>query len=106
MTHRDRAADDVGALVREAQVLHELHRHGGERLVDLQQVDVVDRHAGLGEHLVAGGRGAGEHDRRGGAGGGGGGGAGARGGGGGPARPLAGGQHEGGGGGEGRGGGP
>ena len=37
---------------------------GGERLVDLPQVDVVDLEAGLGQRLAGGGGRAGEHDRR------------------------------------------
>ena len=53
MAHRDRAAVDVDLLVRHAELLHEAHRHRGERLVDLEQVDVVDRQAGLGERLPA-----------------------------------------------------
>ena len=54
------------------EVLLELQHHRRERLVQLEQVDVVDRQARAVEHL-AGGRGrAGEHDDRVGAAGGGG----------------------------------
>ena len=61
---RDRAAVDVDLLVRHAHLLHEAHRHRGERLVDLEQVDVVDRQAGLGERLARRRHRAGEHDGR------------------------------------------
>jgi hypothetical protein len=60
--HGDRAAVDVDLLVRHAHLLHELHRHGGEGLVDLEQVDLRDRHAGLGERLARRGHRAGQHD--------------------------------------------
>ena len=43
VAQRDRAAVHVDLLVRDAQVLHELEHDGGERLVDLEQVDVVER---------------------------------------------------------------
>ena len=64
MTHRDRAAVDVDLVVRHAHLAHEPQHHRGERLVDLDQVDVVDRHAGPGQRLAGGRRRAGQHDRR------------------------------------------
>src|SRR5690349_15234014 len=42
VAHGDGAAVDVGDLVGNAHVLHEPHGDGGEGLVDLEQVDVVD----------------------------------------------------------------
>ena len=44
--------------------LDEAQHDGGERLVDLDEVEVVDGDAGLGERLLRRGRRAGEHDRR------------------------------------------
>src|SRR2546421_3482819 len=43
VTERDRAAVDVDDVVVDAQVAHGRESHGGERLVDLEQVDVGDR---------------------------------------------------------------
>src|SRR5919107_4411347 len=54
VTHGDRAAVDVGDLVADVQVAHEAHRDGGERLVDLEQVDVLDLEAGLRQRLPGG----------------------------------------------------
>ena len=62
MAQRDRAAVDVDLVQGQAHVLDEAQHDGGERLVDLDQVDVVDGQPGLGERLAGGGRGAGEHD--------------------------------------------
>ena len=46
------------------EVADELLGHDGEGLVDLEQVDVVDRQAGLGEHLLRGrGHRGVEHER-------------------------------------------
>ena len=64
VAERDRAAVDVDLLVRHAHLAHEAHRHGGEGLVDLEQVDVVHRQPGLGERLARGRHRAGEHDGR------------------------------------------
>src|SRR3954447_24037137 len=64
VAHRDGAAVDVDLLVVQVEVAHEAHGDRGERLVDLEQVDVVDGQAGLGQRLAARGGGAGEHDRR------------------------------------------
>ena len=72
VAHGDRAAVDVDLLHVEAHVLDEAQHDRRERLVDLDQVEVVDREPGLGQRLLGGGRGAGEHDRRVGAGDGGG----------------------------------
>src|SRR3954470_4545428 len=71
VTHRNGATVDVELLVGDVQVLLELQHDGRERLVQLEQVDVVHGQAGAVEHL-AGGRGrTGEHDDRVGAAGGG-----------------------------------
>ena len=59
MAHGDGAAIDVDLLLGHAQVLHELEHHGGEGLVDLEQVDVADFQAGLGQGLAGGRRRAG-----------------------------------------------
>src|SRR4051812_43649366 len=64
VAHRDGTAVDVGDLRGDAEVAHEAHRHGSKGLVDLEQVDVVDLEAGLGQGLAARGRRSGEHDRR------------------------------------------
>src|SRR5882757_6801804 len=56
VAHRDGTTVDVELLVGDVQVLLELQHHRGERLVQLEQVDVVDRQAGTVQHL-AGGRG-------------------------------------------------
>ena len=47
------------------RVLVRRHHLGGERLVDLDQVDVVDRHPGAGQGLLAGFDGSEPHDLRG-----------------------------------------
>src|SRR5690606_33707367 len=52
MAHGNGAAIDVDLLLRDPQVLHELEDHGGEGLVDLEQVDVLDTQAGLGQRLA------------------------------------------------------
>src|SRR3546814_8322893 len=52
MAERGRAAVDVDPVVRYAQVVHREHRDAGEGLVDLEQIDVADRPAGLRQHLV------------------------------------------------------
>src|SRR3954452_25395278 len=64
MPHRDRAAVDVDLLVRQVQLPHEPHRHRGEGLVDLVEVDVLDRQPRLRECLAGGRGGPGQHDRR------------------------------------------
>ena len=58
----DRAAVDVDLLGRYPQVAQELQHHRGERLVDLEQVDVLDAEAGPVERLTGGRRRPGEHD--------------------------------------------
>src|ERR1700761_626322 len=72
VSHRDGAAVDVELLVRDVQVLLELQHDGGEGLVQLEQVDVVDRQARSVQHFLGGRGRAGEHDDRVGAAGGGG----------------------------------
>ena len=57
MAERDRAAVDVDLVEGEAHVLDEAEHDGRERLVDLDEVDVVDGQPGLGERLAGGGRG-------------------------------------------------
>src|SRR5690606_26093355 len=62
----DSPAVDVGPLPQAvgiaATVLHAPRAdHRGERLVDLEQVDVVDGEAGALQHLRGGGNGPGEH---------------------------------------------
>ena len=52
MAERGRAAVDVDLVVRDADVAHRDHRHAGERLVDLEQVDVVDAPAGFLQDLL------------------------------------------------------
>ena len=44
--------------------LHIAQHHRGERLVELEQVDVGERHAGPFQHLLGDVDRAGEHDRR------------------------------------------
>ena len=46
MAHRDRAAVDVDLVGVEVERLPEAQHDGGEGLVDLEEVDVVERHAG------------------------------------------------------------
>src|SRR5690606_29941514 len=48
----DRAAVDVQLVVVDAEVLGRRQDLRGERLVDLDQVDVVDGHPGVGERLA------------------------------------------------------
>src|ERR1700689_3489275 len=64
MTHRDRAAIDVDVLLGQVQVPDPLQDDGGERLVELEQVDVVKPEARGGQNLPGGRLGAREHDRR------------------------------------------
>src|SRR4029079_13305213 len=64
VAHGDGAAVDVGLLVGDPHVLHVAHGDGGEGLVDLEEVDVVDGEPGLREGLAGGWGGAGEQDRR------------------------------------------
>ena len=64
MTQSDRAALHVYLLVRNAQFLHPCHRHGSERFVALEQVDVADRHARLLQRVLRRRNGAGQHPHR------------------------------------------
>src|SRR6201986_3182270 len=64
VAHRDGATVDVELLVGDVQVLLELQHHGRERLVQLEQVDVVHRQACAVDLFFGGGCGAGEHDDR------------------------------------------
>src|SRR5262249_56616268 len=45
MAHRNGAAIDVDSCAVEIEKLHEPQHHGGERLVDLEQVAITKRHA-------------------------------------------------------------
>ena len=51
VAERHGAAVDVDLLAVELEVADELLGHDREGLVDLEQVDVVQRQAGLGQHL-------------------------------------------------------
>src|ERR1700730_897090 len=62
VAHRDGAAVDVELVVGNVEVLLELQHHRRERLVQLEQVDVIDRQARAVEHLARGGGRAGEQD--------------------------------------------
>ena len=61
VAHGDRAAVHVDLVLVHSQHAQRVDGHRGERLVDLEQVDVVDRQAGLLERLLGGvGGGAGQ----------------------------------------------
>ena len=60
----DCPAVDVHALGVEVEFAHRLHDDRGEGLVDLPQVDVAGLHARHAQRLLAGRRGAGEHEDR------------------------------------------
>ena len=64
MAHGDGAAVDVDAGGVDAERLHEAQHHGGEGLVDLEEVDVADLHAALAQDLFGHRHRAGQHDRR------------------------------------------
>src|SRR5882757_10369502 len=68
VTQSDGAAVDVDLLLDlrrgQAHVLAEAQDDRGERLVHLEQVDVIDSQTGLQQRLAGGRRRAGEHDRR------------------------------------------
>src|SRR5258707_6101125 len=64
VAHRDGTTVDVELLVGDVQILLELQHHRGEGLVQLEQVDVVDGQTRAVEHLLRGGRRAGQHDDR------------------------------------------
>src|SRR5215218_4154860 len=57
VAQRDRAAVDVHLGLVDAEHPHRVDRDRGEGLVDLEDVDVVDRQSGLLERLLRGGRG-------------------------------------------------
>src|SRR3954468_15809892 len=54
VTERDRPAVDVDDLARDAELAHRLDAHLGERLVDLDQVEVGHGLAGLGQRVLDG----------------------------------------------------
>ena len=62
MAQRDRAAIGVDLLQVDVQLLGPCQHHRGEGLVDLDNVDIVHRQAGLGERVLGGGDGAGQHE--------------------------------------------
>src|SRR5215813_13030108 len=64
MAERDRAAVDVQAIGGDLQLALAINRLAGERLVELDDVDVADAEAGLGEELAHRGNGADAHDLR------------------------------------------
>ena len=64
MTEGDRTAVDVDLVAVDVEVADELLDDDGERLVDLEDVDVVDRQSRLGEHLAGGGNRGIEHQGR------------------------------------------
>src|SRR5271169_6645412 len=64
VAHGDGSAVDVQLLVGDVQVLLELQHHRCERLVELEQVDVVNGQAGAVQHLTSGRGGPGQHDDR------------------------------------------
>src|ERR1700722_17090803 len=63
VTQRDGTAVDVDLLAVDVEIADELLRHDGEGLVDLEQVDIAQRHAGLGEDLAGGRNGRVQHER-------------------------------------------
>src|SRR4051794_26302189 len=64
MAHGDRAAVDVDLLHVEPHVAHEAQDDRGEGLVDLDEVELLDADARLGQRLARGRGRAGQHDRR------------------------------------------
>ena len=54
MAERDRAAIDVDLCTVELEVADEFFGDDRKRLVDLEQVDIVEREACLGQHLAGG----------------------------------------------------
>ena len=64
MAERDRAAIDVDLVAVELEVADEFLRDDREGLVDLEQVDVVEREPGLGQHLARRRHRRVEHQRR------------------------------------------
>ena len=69
MPEGDRPAVDIGPLPEghrvRATVLDPPRRgHRGERLVDLEEVDVIDPEPGPRQHLLGGGDGTGQHQHR------------------------------------------
>src|SRR5262249_34112268 len=64
MSHGDDAAVDVDLRVIDIECLHESQNHGGEGLMELEQVDVLDLHPGALEHLLGHVHRSGQHDGR------------------------------------------
>jgi len=64
VAHGNCAAIDIDLVVRHLHLFHEAHHHGGEGFIDFKQVDLVNRHAGLGQGLARGRHRAGQHDGR------------------------------------------
>ncbi len=63
MAHRDRPAVHVHLVVRHVHLAHESQHDRGEGLVDLEQVDVLDAHAGALQQLPRHEGRPGQHDR-------------------------------------------
>ncbi|EEF26235.1 conserved hypothetical protein, partial [Ricinus communis] len=61
---RNRAAIHIDLVVRALQLFHPRHRHGRERFVDFDEVDVVDRQAGFFQRLARRGNRRGQHHDR------------------------------------------
>src|SRR5690606_7426127 len=64
MAHRNAATVDVDAVVADAGQAHEAQNHGRKSFIDLEQIDVVDRHAGALEQFGGDLGRRGEHDGR------------------------------------------
>ena len=64
MTERDRSAVDIDLVAVEVEIPDELLGHHRECLVDLEQIDVVEREPGLGQHLARGRHRRVQHQRR------------------------------------------
>ena len=48
--------------MRHFHLFHEAHHHGGKGFVDFKQINLLYRHAGLGQRLARSRHGAGQHD--------------------------------------------
>jgi hypothetical protein len=64
MAQGDRAAVDVDLCIIEIECLQITQHHRGERLIDLDEIDVVETHAGFFQHLLGHIDGPGQHQRR------------------------------------------
>ncbi len=64
MAERNRAAIDVDLVAVELEVADEFLGDDRKGLVDLEQVDIVNREAGFGQHLAGGRHRRIQHQRR------------------------------------------